>query len=175
MKGTLARALMVLCCFMAAGTALAAETDNALTALRELNAKSEVGIGYKEYGALVESTNVQVSGYLSSGEARANPKVRGHIAKAMEHHRNAYRVWSVHIAFPTPDYVFESRPDWNAFIEYYRDGVKLLKASKGKPGERSVSFQEMLSYMWNKGLQETAEAEKLYRDGSSSQKTTKKK
>ena len=175
MKGTLARALMVLCCFSISGTAPAAETNSALIVLKQLNARSQFGIGYKEYGTLVESTNVQVKEYLNSRDAKAHPAVRGHIAKAMEHHQRAARVWSVHIAFPSSDFVFENRPDWNAFIEYYPDGIQLLDAFKGKPGDRSVSFREMLSYMWEKAFQETVEAEKLYQDGSASKKTPKKK
>src|SRR2546422_3944661 len=96
-EGTMIKRMMIYCVALGlvARPAFAGEPEraNALKALRGLNAATEVGVTYREYGSRLIDTKIAVDDYLRSTPAGAPG--RGEIILALLYFVNAQTVWGL--------------------------------------------------------------------------------
>lgn len=72
---------------------------SAVKALKRLEARTQVGISYREYGPALGEAKAEVNLFLESPEAAKMPELTTSISKAMNHYKTAMKVWRRRIRY----------------------------------------------------------------------------
>jgi len=74
-------------------SALAESAKQAVRALKKLEARCQVGISYKDYGAVLGDAKFEVNLFLEGLEAKKRPRLAESVDKVMGHYEFAETVW----------------------------------------------------------------------------------
>ena len=70
---------------------------DALAALKKLEARTEMGINYREYTSALGDTWVIVKIFVESKEADEYPKLKEHLSSAIDHYKSASESWGLKV------------------------------------------------------------------------------
>jgi hypothetical protein len=159
-----------------AGTANAQSSKDAYKALKKLEARTQAGISYKDYGPALGDAKVEVNMFSESAEAKEKPRLKEIFNKAMGHYEEAGNVWRYQFAGRgAPPYMVS--PDDSAMINqimrYYpsiRTKVKstefdeptsyddFKRGIKRKVYRESLSYSDAIKAIWQEASEELKKA-----------------
>lgn len=128
-----------------------ASADEALTALKKLRSRCEVGISYRDYSGAIADANYEVKEYLGSSQAKQYPEVAKYINGALLDYVYAVALWHSKFATRWGEFVDPDDYRWKSFIEMYPDAGYLMKTEYSdvlKENITNVYLPVMLSYIW---------------------------
>jgi hypothetical protein len=77
------------------GISIGKLSNDTYLALKKLEAKTQVGISYKDYKVFLGDTKFAVNVFLEGKGARVNPQFSEHIKRAMEFYEKAGEIWDI--------------------------------------------------------------------------------
>ncbi len=97
--------------------------NEALTALRTLEASYQMGISYREFVEELEKAKSSANMFLQSQEATTRYHVTNSIRNAIIHYKNAAKVWAYSTKYGS-GYVSRTRDDLQLYLRLYPDANK---------------------------------------------------
>jgi hypothetical protein len=139
-------------------------SKDAIEAIQKVNARTEVGISYKDYAAVLGEANYKVKPYLESSDSTKNPKLKEVIKKIWVHYLTASQVWEYQFArgrSSTPSLL-----DRNSYIKTDSQFIDLLiksypDISRKIEDGRFLAFSDALAIIWQAASTELKYAVKL--------------
>jgi hypothetical protein len=156
-------------------TAMAASAQEALTALKKLQSRCEIGISYRDYSGALADANYEVKEYKNSDAARQNQELKYIIAMALGDYIIAENIWEIKVG-ARKHFVEPNDELWQLFLKIYPDAIYLMKTEYSdilKKSTQSAYLEEMLSYAWGEAGKKIQKANALMAAGPS--KKSKKK
>lgn len=80
------------------GVAFGQSSKDTYKALKKLQARTETGISFKDYGPALGDAKVEVNMFLESAEAKQKPRLKEIFTKTMKHYEEAGNVWRYQFA-----------------------------------------------------------------------------
>ena len=179
--------LMVLCLFLGfflgvylgsplrpvSESKLGQSAKEAISALKRLEARVEVGISYRDYGPALGDALFGVNQFLQSPEARKNPKLAEVITKVMTHFRMAGRVWNWSISSGSSGYkylpvgkakFYGSRSEEEELNKLLKDILAKYPnvtevALTGSMEYGSLSIEKVVGFIWKEASEELKQAD----------------
>lgn len=160
-------AYFVVTLFVMCGTASAADkAQEALTALKKIQAKTETGISFKDYSTALGDAKFYVNEYLDSADVKRIPEAGDAVKKAMLHYETAKIVWDDKFAkrnSTVKGFIYELSIIGQIIAKNYPEA----KTSEvNRQGDKYYFIDELLSIIWGKAKDETKKAEGLLSQGA---------
>ncbi|MCS7215503.1 MAG: hypothetical protein NZ826_05040 [Thermodesulfovibrio sp.] len=148
--------------------------EEAYKELRKVQARTQVGVSYRDYPSVLAPAKYAVNMYLKSKEAQKNPQLTSKIKLAMTYYEFALTVWD--FKFPKSRYqsvkhfVFKGSPEWKILEEIFPEAIKPIEEGgivykmkqKNIFGEDEAIFiSDALNFIWNKASKELDEIENM--------------
>lgn len=85
--------LVVVIGFLVSNVCYAQSAEDAIKALKRLEARTEMGINYRDYSMALGDTWIEVKLFLESPEAKSKPKLVESAIKIMDLYKFAHEIW----------------------------------------------------------------------------------
>jgi alpha-N-acetylglucosamine transferase len=149
-------ALFMALLFFLPMSANAQSAKDAYKALKKIEAKTQTGISFKEYGPALSDAKVEVNLFSESPEAKEKPRLKEIFNKTMRHYEEAGNVWRYQFAGRgAPLYMVS--PDDSAMIKQ-----TLISYPSVRAKIESMEFNDATSYDdFKKGIRQKTYRERL--------------
>ena len=168
--------LMVAVVVVMPNIAFGQSAKEAISALKILEARTEAGISYKDYGPALGGAKFEVNMYLDTKEAKSKVKLTESIKKTLRHYENAAKVWRgalnnngiIYTNTKLAEWIIQVYPDTK---KPYNEGGATQMSNDGK-GE-FLMYPKLIRMIWNEASSELKSATALL--SGSKQSTSKRK
>ncbi len=141
-------------------------------ALKKLEARTQVGISYRDYAPALGEAKAEVNLFLESPEATKMPELAASISKAMNHYEIALKVWRrrietvdlIRMRADVPLYR-EVMQEFSPFLEQYpavnrpdTEGGAIVTLDRSGEQEKNLSLGKLRSIIWNEASEELGRA-----------------
>jgi len=145
----------------------AQSTKEAIRSLQKLQAKTEVGISYRDYVSVLGDAKFEVNLFLQSRQAK-NDKLADSIMQAMEHYQMAKTVWQVKIdkmylgRLPSvSNFIFVDNEDDKELIDLnslFRRYPNIKNEIRKGPMGRDIHIETAIQIIWAEANKELKKA-----------------
>jgi hypothetical protein len=136
----------------------ASPCTDALRAFVRIEAQTEIGVSYNDYGRLVGDANLELKMCAASKEGVAHPQAVAGFQKALVLYREALAIWS--IKFGTPGWratssIDPKRPAYSGIVKRFPAAAKQAKEGGAAlsydswDAEPSLLVDFVLPFYWN--------------------------
>jgi hypothetical protein len=168
--------LMVAVCVIVPNIAFGQSAEEAIRALKILEAKTEAGISYSDYWPALGGAKFEVNMYLDTKEAKSKVKLTESIKKTLRHYENAAKVWRgalnnndiIYTNTKLAEWIIQVYPDMK---KPYNEGGVTQMSNDGK-GE-FLAYPKLIRMIWKEASSELKSAAALLSDNK--QTTSKQK
>lgn len=178
------KALIIIYSLLVPAITFGQSANDAILALKKLEARVETGISYKDYAPVLGETKYSVKLFLDSSEAKENPELAFHIKSAMQYFEIANFIWEYkyrnrrveHFIPKDDDYgklILEKFPD----IEIHQFGIYISDALSRYWNEASKEIQlgsNAHENLNSKTTTKDTELEKINKENASLRKENEK-
>ncbi len=141
-------------------------SKGAITALKKLASKTEVGVSYNDYSATLGDVNYEVNKFMESKEAKRNPELAKSISKVMDHYKTARQVWEMKFHYGTNGIIYlgsnNSKSPIDNMIAYILKNYPEVASTKVTSGkDEMLSLDVIISIIWGAASRELKVAASL--------------
>jgi len=161
MFGTLSLIIMLLI-----GIAYGQSAQDAIKAVKKLDAKVESGMSYQKYREVLGDTNAEVKLFLESKNAKSDPGLTHSLKKIMENYQDAAELWQTianapqRVPYFKPDEQLSST-QWHInlvetsrrMFKKYPKAYDMLRVQRAG-FDKEISLNEFLSIIWGEASKE---------------------
>lgn len=158
MKAMACWVVMVIGFVLGATTASAQSAREAVMGLKQLEARCQTGISYRDYSGALADAKFPVNVYVESDEASNHSEFVASLNSAMQHYEFANRLWNAKFTAEERDIYlsggfFSEKSSWAALIKENYPAVPLI--------EKFYPLDAALPVIWGEASAEIKNASKL--------------
>jgi hypothetical protein len=142
------------------GLAYAQSAKDAYKALKKLEVRTQAGVSYRDYPAVLTDAETEVDLFLKSKAAKKNPQFSEHIKKAMTSYVMAMEVWKLKFGYGSPSDIIRINTTEGKLISKIYPKAKIHRSEGiGSGTFRIQPYQyyfipEVLSGLWSDASKE---------------------
>jgi hypothetical protein len=145
----------------------AQSAKDALMGLKKLQARTQAGTNYRDYGNALAEAKFPLNLYFESSDAGKYPELSTSLRNAMKHYENAERVWATKIRSPRYGAGFSANDDFGRMVSQLYPDVNKDKESGGASyilgGKMPMyAVDSVLPIIWKEASKEVNTATKEY-------------